>query len=97
VIVRGDGQGGEYGIMTKRDVIKKVVVPNHDPARLKVADVMSRPLLTVPPDCSLRDCSRKMIEHNVRRMPVAGDGQIVGIVSDTDIFMAVEERGWEPE
>jgi CBS domain-containing protein len=34
---------------------------------------------------------------NVRRLPVIDkDSNLVGIISDTDIFMAVEERGWEP-
>ena len=34
---------------------------------------------------------------NIRRAAMMKDGRLVGIVSDTDIFQAVEEGGWGPE
>ncbi|RME42268.1 MAG: CBS domain-containing protein [Chloroflexi bacterium] len=83
-----------WGIMTQRDVLNKVVAQNKNPDHLEVREIMSSPLITVPPDTEIRDCSVIMIENNIRRLPVESDGEIVGIISDTDIFAAVEQRGW---
>lgn len=85
------------GIMTKRDIITKVVSQDKDTSALRVSQIMSSPILTIPADASLRHCSRLMQEAKVRRLPVEEDGKIVGIISDTDIFMAVEASGWGPE
>lgn len=96
VLVTPKVKGGQAGIMTQRDIMSKVVTKGKDPKKLKVRQVMSSPLVTVPPDCSLRDAARLMVKRNIRRVLVAEEGKIIGIVSDTDIFSAVEERGWEP-
>ena len=60
------------------------------------SDLMSSPVITVPPSTSLRECSALMLAKDIRRILVAKGTEIVGIVSDTDIFSAVEERGWGP-
>lgn len=96
VLVTPKVKGGQAGIMTQRDIMSKVVTKGKDPKKLKVRQVMSSPLVTVPPDCSLRDAAKLMVKRNIRRVLVAEGGKIIGIVSDTDIFSAVEERGWEP-
>jgi isocitrate dehydrogenase len=80
--------------MTKRDIISKVVSQGKDPAKLKVQDVMTKTLITVPPDCPLRDAAALMMEKGIRRVLVRRGREIIGIVSDTDIFRAVEESGW---
>ncbi len=96
VLVTPKVKGDQAGIMTQRDIMSKVVTKGKDPKKLKVRQVMSSPLVTAPPDCSLRDAARLMVKRNIRRVLVAEGGKIIGIVSDTDIFSAVEERGWEP-
>lgn len=96
ILVIPTSKGGQHGIMTQRDIVSKVVTKGKDPRKLKVRQVMSSPLVTVPPDCSLRDAATLMVKRNIRRVLVAEGRTIIGIVSDTDIFAAVEERGWEP-
>jgi CBS domain-containing protein len=82
-------EGEAYGIVTKHDVINKVVAQGRDPARVRVADVMTRPLLTVPPDCSMKECAALMMRHRIRRLPVFVQDAPVGIVSDSDVFDAL--------
>lgn len=96
VLVRPEDTRSDWGIMTKRDVISKVVANDHNPETLHVKEIMTQPILRIPPDMSLRQVSAMMIENRVRRLPVFDHGQLVGIVSDTDLFRAVEEGGWEP-
>ncbi|MCI0484542.1 MAG: CBS domain-containing protein [candidate division NC10 bacterium] len=94
ILVTSAAPGEPKGIMTKRDIISKVVSQGKDPEKLKVQDVMTQALITVPPDCPLRDAAALMMEKGIRRVLVRRGREIVGIVSDTDIFRAVEESGW---
>ncbi|MEA3509199.1 MAG: CBS domain-containing protein [candidate division NC10 bacterium] len=88
--------GEPEGMMTKRDIISKVVSHGKDPKTLNVQDVMTTSLITVPPDYPLADAARLMSEKGIRRVLVRQGSKIIGIVSDTDIFRAVEESGWGP-
>lgn len=88
--------GEPEGMMTKRDIISKVVSHGKDPKTLSVQDVMTTNLIAVPPDYPLADAARLMSEKGIRRVLVRQGGKIIGIVSDTDIFRAVEESGWGP-
>ncbi len=96
VLIEPD-ETGEWGIMTMRDVLKQIVSVDRQPDDVLVSEIATRPLIYVPPDLSLRDCSKLMIDSNIRRAVVREHGRPVGIVSDTDIFQVVEERGWGPQ
>jgi isocitrate dehydrogenase len=97
VVVEPDRPGGAYGIMTQRDVLKKIVAADRPLFHVTVAELMSAPLITVSPDTTIKQCSIIMLDANIRRAVVMKSGQLVGIVSDTDIFQSVEERGWGPD
>jgi isocitrate dehydrogenase len=86
--------GGEWGIMTKRDVVTKIVGGDQSTTKVNVDTIASRPLLTVPADANLRTVSSIMSQHNIRRVVVEAKNVPVGVVSDTDLFEIVEEFGW---
>lgn len=96
LLVKPEADDKSYGIITKRDVLSKVVANGRDANQVQVRQVMSQPVLSVPPESSLQECSRLMGKARVRRLPVFVEGEPVGIVSDTDVFAAVEEAGWGP-
>ncbi len=97
VFVEPDQPGGAYGIMTQRDVLRKIVAAGRPLENVAVRDLMTSPIITVSPDTTIRQCSVIMLDANIRRAAVMKDGKLVGVISDTDIFQAVEERGWGPE
>ncbi len=97
VVVEPDRPGGAYGIMTQRDVLRKIVAADRPLFHVTVGDLMSAPLITVSPDTTIKQCSIIMLDANIRRAVVMKSGRLVGIVSDTDIFQSVEERGWGPD
>jgi isocitrate dehydrogenase len=97
VVVEPERPGGAFGIMTQRDVLRKVVAADRPLLNVTVADLMSSPLITVSPETTIKHCSIIMLDANIRRAVVMKGGQLVGIVSDTDIFQSVEERGWGPD
>jgi CBS domain-containing protein len=75
-----------WGFMSQTDVIEKVVAEGLDPAQVHVYEVMTKPVITVPPNCSLQDCAALMARADIRRVLVFDGQAIVGIVSSSDIF-----------
>jgi len=96
VMVEPDASG-QWGIMTDRDVLKKIISVNRSPARTKVGEIATRPLVTVTRDIPLAEASNRMVAANVRRVVVEMDGKPVGMVTDNDLFRAVEVFGWGPD
>ncbi len=85
-----------YGILTTTDIRDKIVAVGRNPANTLVRDIMSGPIITGRPEWTLVECSRVMQEHKIHHLPVADEHDtLVGLISATDIFMAVEEAGWE--
>jgi isocitrate dehydrogenase len=82
------------GIVTKRDVVTKVVEDGTDPKQVKVHALMSSPLKMIGPDVSIAECSARMASEGVRRFPVERRGEIIGIISDSDILAAVASHRW---
>jgi len=80
------------GILTERDILKKVVAAGLDPAVTKISQVMSAPLITVPVDTSIGEASKIMIEKGIRRLPVTEGNKIVGIITVRDITREMAAR-----
>ncbi|MDH3688233.1 MAG: isocitrate dehydrogenase (NADP(+)) [Gammaproteobacteria bacterium] len=96
-IVVEPAEDGQWGIMTQRDIVTKILGANKSPSNVPVTSITSKPLITVPPDLTLRLISKTMMDNNIRRVAVQDKGIPVGVVSETDLFRIVEEFGWDPE
>lgn len=96
-IVVEPNDAGEWGVMTRRDVLSRVIGGNRSTATVTVDEICSRPALTVTPETSLHDAAEFLTENNISRALVEQNGKIIGIASETDIFDAVETFGWIPE
>jgi len=81
--------GNPVGIVTERDMLKKVVVERKDPGRTKVGNIMSAPLVTSPPQAEIRDAVRLMNERRIKKLPVIEDGNLIGLVSLTDVMRSL--------
>jgi len=80
------------GVLTQRDVLKKVVAKKQDPTAIKIEAAMSAPVISVPPSYSVFSASKAMEDMNIRRLVVMRDKRVCGIVTQTDIFQAVENK-----
>jgi CBS domain-containing protein len=95
VIVNTTEGNPAYGIVTTTDIRDKIVATDLDPAETAVREIMSGPLILAKPEWTLKKCSQTMQKHNIHHLPVADEhGTLIGLISATDIFMAVEEGGW---
>jgi CBS domain-containing protein len=57
---------------------------------MQVRDIMARDLITLPPSSPVMDALRIMSARNIGRIPIVQNGQIVGIVTRTDILKVTE-------
>ena len=86
-VIVTDPQGGQLaGIFTERDVLRRVVAVQLDPATTLVRDVMTSPVLTVVPDSTLEDCRALMTERRIRHLPVVSADGLIGLVSSGDVL-----------
>ena len=77
-----------YGIVTRRDIVSKVVAFGLNAEETKVEDVMTKPLVTVTPNLNIKHVARLMSQTGVRRIPVFDGQQMLGLISNSDIFRA---------
>lgn len=77
------------GIVTERDMLKRVLLQRRNPRKTSVNDVMSKPLIVSKPKTELRDAVRVMNERRFKRLPVIEDGNLLGLVSLTDIVRSM--------
>ena len=96
VVVAGSETNPEYGIVTSTDIRDKIVAAGRNPSETTVRDIMSGPIITGNPDWTLMECSQLMQEKGIHHLPIVDEsGTLIGLISATDIFMAVEETGWQ--
>src|ERR687890_2322021 len=81
-----DKKSHPIGIITERDMVKRVCLKNIAASRIKVEEIMSSPLITIMSYDSLDTASRVMIKNKIKRIAVLEeDNRIVGLLSVTDI------------
>lgn len=60
-------------------------------AKLPIADIMTKDVFTVTPDTTLHDVAEIMLENKIGGLPVMSDSDVVGIITESDVFRAVME------
>jgi len=77
------------GMITERDILKKIVAVARDPEKTFVRDVASKPVIVVGTDVVLDDAIRLMFKHEIKKLPVVeryrGEERLAGLVTLTDI------------
>jgi len=79
------------GIITERDLVKRVLAKNAKASKLSAKEVMTSPLITIDPDRTLAEAARRMSDLKVRRLGVMYKGNLVGVVSSKDILAITPE------
>jgi CBS domain-containing protein len=78
-------EGRLVGIVTERDVVRKVVLQGRNPATTPIAEIMTERVLYVRPEQTVEECMALMTDKHLRHLPVLDDGRILGIVSIRDV------------
>lgn len=82
------------GIITERDLLRRVIAEQRDPATTRVRDVMTRDVVTCKTCSSVDDVSSIIKTRRIRHLPVVdADGHVIGMVSLGDLnALAAHER-----
>lgn len=77
----------EYGMLLISDIARLVLGRDRAPERVNVYEVMAKPVISVDPEMDIRYCARLFDRFALSRAPVVHHGEIVGIVSFTDLVL----------
>jgi predicted transcriptional regulator len=87
LIVKKRNEDDEFGLVTLSDVARQVLAVDRAPERVNIYEIMSKPALTVSPEMDIRYCARIFGRFDLSRAPVVEHGEVVGIVSYTDMVL----------
>ena len=77
------------GIVTERDLLKRIVAVARDPEKTFVRDIMSKPVIVVGPDVSFEGALKLMFKQRIKKLPIVerlrGKDKLIGLVTLTDI------------
>lgn len=81
--------GLPIGVVTERDILRRVIVKGFDINKTKVGSICSSPLLTISKDASAGEVLGTMAEKEVRRLYIIEEGKIIGRVTQTEMFKSM--------
>ena len=73
------------GIVTERDLARKMVLADRSPRQTPVRDIMHSPVQCVHPRHTNEECMALMTQKRLRHLPVTDDGKLIGLVSIGDL------------
>ena len=78
-------KGKAVGIITERDILRRVVAEAKNAESTKVKEIMTTPLVVVEPSFDLEEAAKLMFQMKIKKLPVVDGKKLVGLVSLTDI------------
>jgi len=82
IVVQGNKP---IGIITKGDILTKIVQAGLSPSRVTAEQIMSTPLITIEKDIAVEEAAKMMTKEKVKNLPVVQEGQLIGMVTSADI------------
>ena len=83
IVVR---KGKPAGILTERDLLRRVLAKSKDPKKTIVSEVMTKPLVFSKPHMEVEEAVKLMFKMKIKKLPVVGkNGQLAGLITLTDL------------
>jgi len=73
------------GIITERDILRKILESGLDPVTVRARQIMSSPIVTIREDLAIEEAAKIMTAKKIKKIPVVKDGKLIGIVTATDL------------
>ena len=84
-------RGKAKGIVTERDILKRIVAEDKNDRNTKLKEIMSSPLVTIEPTTNLEEAARLMFEKKIKNLPVVHENRLVGLINLQDICLLQPE------
>lgn len=78
-------EGRLRGVVTDRDIVLRCIAAEENPASVKVAEIMTRRVVSVNANESVETAGKLMARERIRRLPVEENGRVVGMLSLGDL------------
>lgn len=85
-------EGEIIGIFTERDYARKVSPDRIRTVEICIEEVMTRNLITVHPNQTVKECMVLMTDNHIRHLPVVDEGKLVGMISIGDVVKDLIEE-----
>jgi len=80
------------GIVTERDLLKRVLFARKDPGKIRLNRIMSKPLVCVDPNMTIGKAAQVMIKQRIKKLIVMKNEHLLGILSLTDVVAALRRN-----
>ena len=87
MLIESRDESDVFGILTLKDIARKVISQRRKLHETHVYEVMSKPVISVDPQMDVKYCIKLFNRFGLSRAPVVEDGKIIGLVSYTDIVL----------
>lgn len=87
VMVKKRDEHDAYGILLLADIAKLVLAKDKAPERVNIYEIMSKPVISVPPELDVRHCARLFDRFGLAVAPVVEHGNVIGIVSYRELVL----------
>jgi CBS domain-containing protein len=77
--------GQLVGIVSERDYARKVILQGRSSKDTPVREILTEPLITIRPECSVDEAMRLITTNRIRHLPVVCDGKVQGLISIGDL------------
>jgi len=84
-----EDNGETRGIVTQRDLLKKVLEKARDPRKLVVSDIMTKKLIVGSADMEIHEAARLMFQKKIKKLPIVENGKLVGLITLSNIARTV--------
>jgi len=79
-------RGRAVGIITERDLLKRVIGKSKNPNKTQVREIMTKPLIAGQPNMDLEEATRLMFKMKIKKLPVLeSNGRLLGLITLTDV------------
>jgi CBS domain-containing protein len=89
LIIERLNEADPYGIITYWDIVAKVLAEGKDPDKVQVSDIMTKPVISIPPNLEIKYIARLLRQSRIGHVPVIENNRLIGIVSRTDLVVEV--------
>jgi len=84
--------GTLIGVITDRDIVIRCIAEGHDPRSETAEHLMSRQVTIISPDDDIEQAAKMMEREEIRRLPVAENGRLVGVLSHGNLVQATKNK-----
>ena len=81
--------GKLVGIISERDYTRKVILKDRSSKNTRVMEIMTTDVYHIAPSMGIEECMALMSRHHFRHLPVVLDGELIGMVSITDVVKEI--------